>query len=179
MPRGRPVDTAKRNRAITLMTVKNLPRNQIARQLGLAGATVTDIARQIGHEFNRKDTALAVAARQVDLKAERTELAQMAAARAREALEDMDAPHEVTEFSADAGEFVTHLRNQPSITDRQRLAYTATMLLRTATQLDRSEEGAGVRAGVAVVDGLAAGFGALAAALREEGHDPTALPDQD
>lgn len=49
-----------------------LGRNQIAQQVGLSVGSITKVARELGLAFDRSKTAVAVAARQLDLADRRT-----------------------------------------------------------------------------------------------------------
>lgn len=70
MPRGRPVDDKTRERARELIR-DGVGRNDVARQLGIAAASVTMIAKAAGLDFSRSATAVAVEARRVDRAARR------------------------------------------------------------------------------------------------------------
>lgn len=145
-----PVAPAKRRHAERLMK-QGLGRNEIARRLDVSGYTITKIAGQVGHTFDRYETALAVQARVIDLARDRMELARRVLAEAFNVADDFRAPVDVTEFDAERGQFRTFTRGEPTILERQRLAYTLTLLTKAAADLARAEDGAGVTDGVSIV----------------------------
>ncbi|MGP7814341.1 helix-turn-helix domain-containing protein [Glutamicibacter soli] len=70
----RPLDPAKQQEIVQLAS-SGMTRNEIAKKVGCAPATVSRWANRAGIEFDRSATQSAVAARQMDLKALRSEAA--------------------------------------------------------------------------------------------------------
>lgn len=94
MPRRndhRPVTDEERAAMHTDM-LNGMSRNAIARKYERAAATVSDVADQHHFTFDRTQTALAVAARAVDIADMQQQLARKFMVRADEALDAIDAP---------------------------------------------------------------------------------------
>lgn len=70
MPRGHPVDPATRAR-IKELHAQGLGRNDIARDAGVSGYTVTKVCREEGLSFDREATKAATEAKVVDNRARR------------------------------------------------------------------------------------------------------------
>jgi len=174
---GKPVDPETRAHIVALMRA-GMGRNAIAREVGLAGSTITTIARAEGHTFERTDSEVAVRARQIDMAKERQELAQMFLLRAREALEDMDAPTELGHWSS-AGEhggaqYDTVILDAPTVADRRNLMTIAGIAIQRAADLTRASDGGGVEDGISIITSLANALNSVAdAALTNV--DPTAV----
>lgn len=151
------VSPETRARVIELFA-EGMGRNAIAREVGISGGSVTTIARDVDHVFERRDTELAVRARQIDLAAARAELAQMLIVRAREALEDMDAPVESGHWSSStehtSASYDSVVLDEPTIADRQRLITIAGIGIQRAADLTRASDGGGVEEGISVVMAL-------------------------
>lgn len=199
MPRGRPVDPETRARIVEALESRpDVGRNTLAREFEVAAATVTAIAREVGHEFDRSSTALAVRARQVDLSALRGELAQAALLRAWEALEAMDAPATMVHFETgfhhdvldvtdgqprvlskyEPGEFREHVLDAPTFSDQRNLATIFGIMTQRAADLTRADTGAGAEAGAGLLDGLSTALHVAAEHLRNDSStDPTIVPD--
>lgn len=182
MPKGRPVDAQTRARMLELFAEGKLGRNAIARELGVAGSTVTLVAKEVGHEFNWEATELAVRAHSIQAAQIRSRLAQMALLRAAETLEAMDAPTTLVHYQAttehDTGGWKEHVLDTPTIADQRNLATTFGILVSRASDLMRSTEGAASAEAVSMLDTLAAGIEAAARALEasDASTDPTAEP---
>lgn len=88
-----PVDAKTRERILALAAEGKLSRNAIARECGVSPSTVT---RLVGvGKFDRSQTAAAVEARTVDLKAQRSELSEMAVAEVKRLFGLMTSQHTV------------------------------------------------------------------------------------
>ena len=95
------------------------PRNQIARDHGVSGSTVTNIAHQehITSAFDRSQTVKATQSKQADNAALRTELIAEYYAVARRLLARVEAPHTVALMGPGGAELVT--TRLPSLRDAQ------------------------------------------------------------
>lgn len=67
------LDEAKRRNIVAMIEEGN-GRNEIARAVGVAASTVSNVARQAGLTFDRQQTAVAAAAQATDAKARRQAL---------------------------------------------------------------------------------------------------------
>jgi len=122
---GRPVTDAERER-VRALHAQGLNCREIADEIGRARSTVSVIARDLGLSFDRAQTQQATAARQVDARARRAELANLALDDAHEmrrrALAS-DTGRDARDYAAAYGVFVDrHLRLVEVDADRQGLA---------------------------------------------------------
>lgn len=159
-----------------------LGRNQIARELGIAGATVSKLAKSFEPplEFDRAATALALAAVRIDHAAERSTLKSMLLVRAREALEAMDTPHLVFSFGGKDNTYSQRLLDVPPVGDQRNLMTIAAIAIQRHADLERVDQNGGDLAGaVGMVGALHEALGLAAAALSSTGDlpDPTITPE--
>jgi hypothetical protein len=168
---GRPVDPETRQSVVDLHS-EGWSRNDIARHLGIAGATVTKIAQEQEPPlvFDRSATALAVAARQLDLAAARQEVSQMLVV-AREALESMDSPIEVYSFGGKDNTFASEVLDAPSPADQRNLMTIAAIAVQRHVELVKVDSGRDELQAASVLDGLQAAFAGAAEALRPAAED--------
>lgn len=182
MTRGVSVNPETRQR-IAELCAQGMTRNAIAREVQLAGGTVSRIAAEIGHTFDRTETRAAVEARQVDLAAERVKLAEAAALQAWQALDDMNAPTLLVHFEAGtdnrAGGFREHLLDRPQITDQRNLATVFGIMVSKVAELSRPLGGSTSAESLSVLERVGDSIANAARALLDEGVDPTVEPDDD
>lgn len=185
MPRGRPVDPETRARVVAMLLEPNPVRNRIARECGVAGSTVTLIAREEGVEFDRAQTELALQAKTLDMKAARQRIAAMLLIRAQEAIDSMDEPVTYFELSKD-GSWVEYEADGPTIADRQRLVTIAGIATQRHADLLRLDATPETTAQESVVATMISGLEAMAAAIRaraaaegtpDSGDAPSSDPD--
>lgn len=160
-----------------------LGRNQIARELKIAAASVTKAARSFDPplEFDRTATALAVAAARVDSAAERETLKAMLLVRAREALEAMDAPALVFSFGGKDNTYAEHYLDAPPVADQRNYMTIAAIALQRHADLVKAETGPGdLPAALGMVGLLHKGLGLALDGMAEAGElvDPTETPEQ-
>lgn len=134
--RPRPV-TDETRASVERLFGQGLGRNDIARELGIAAGTVTKIAQAAGLSFDRKLTALATAARQVDLAADRAELEKMLLVRAREALERMDQPYLLGSFGGKENVWNETLLDEAPVEVQRNLMTIAGIAVQRAAELGR------------------------------------------
>lgn len=177
---GAPVDAVTRARIVELASEGKLSRNQIAREVGIAGSTVSRIAKDAGIVFDTTNSELAVAVR----SAKAAELRQLVAIkmlhRASEALDDMDAPT-VTGHWSNATEhlssqYLEHTMDGPTISDRRNLMTIAAIGFQRAGELLDKVDTTKLDAGRSVLESLARGLSAASASILSE-VDPTVVPD--
>ena len=180
MPRGRPVDDETRARIATLCA-EGLTRNAIARAVGVAGSTVSLVAADLGHTFDRTEIRAALEARQVDLAAERQRLAEAAIAQAWQALDDMNAPAVMVHFEAGnehrRGEFREHILDRPTVSDLRNLATVFGIMTTKVAELTRPLSGHVADGALSVLEQVGDSLADAARRLAAEGVDPTAEPD--
>lgn len=176
----RPVTDETRSEVQRLHGI-GLGRNEIARELNVGAATVTNVCRSFDPplEFDRDMTALAVRARQIDLAAARAEVSQMLVVRAREALEAMDAPVEVYSFGGANNTFASEVLDAPSPADQRNLMTIAAIAVQRHVELVKVDSGRDELQAASVLDGLQAAFAGAADALRPTVEDALTTPDSE
>ena len=158
-----------------------LGRNAIARALDVPAATVSGIARALGLEFDREQTALALRARQIDLAAERATIKSMLLVRARDALEALDAPALVYSFGGKDNTYAERVLDAPPVADQRNLMTIAGIALTRYADLDRVDNGAtGTAEAVGMLDRLSSALTVAVESMTADGDlpDPTRTPDQ-
>lgn len=194
--RGLPVSDETRAQAIELMRAGELGRNAIARETGLSTASVTNIAQEIGHTFDRSKSELAVAARTVDLAKMRVELAHAFALEAWQSMEDMHSPALLVQFEAGRnvneyedgklvrtrtkpGKFRSTVLPEPSFSDKRNLMTIAGIAVTKIAELTKSTAAEGSADAVSYLDNLGAALSVASEALRSRDaeSDPTVEPE--
>ncbi|MFD8545647.1 hypothetical protein [Streptomyces sp. NPDC059649] len=107
-------------------------RNEIAREVGLALATITGIARDAGLSFDRSATAAATAARQADLAAMRYKTAIELHEMGDKLLAQVFQPHTVWAFGGKDNTYAEEHHPEPPPAEKKSLVQAA------ATAFDRS-----------------------------------------
>lgn len=159
-------------------------RNEIARELQIAGAYVTGVAKDIGHSW--VEAAINAEGRQARLErlaAARERIEEALLAEAEQSLEDMHAPAELHHYQArtehDSGGWRSLTLPEPSFQDRRALMTVVGIGVQRATELGRATTaGANVDSGAGILDRLADVADALGPLLRAQGVDPTELPSE-
>lgn len=180
MPRGRPIEPETRAQIIALAR-EGIGRNEIARRLKVAGATVTAVTEPEGIVFDWSSTDLATRARRVQVGAMRTDLAHAALLRAGEMLESMSAPIELVHYQAktehDSGGWKRTILDGPTPSDMRNMATVFGILTSRAADLLRSTAGGGANADVvSVLGGIGEALSAVAESMSDPSSDPTAEP---
>jgi hypothetical protein len=173
-------DLARRPRPVTDQTradverlfAAGLGRNEIARELEISAGTVSKVAKSLGLLFNREQTALAVAARQVDLAEMRARLEKKLLVRADEALEAMDQPYLLGSFGGKENVWNETLLDEAPVEVKRNLMTIAGIGVQRAAELGRRTT-AGEQLGVA--ESLA---DSIDAALIEWARQQVDLSDQ-
>ena len=182
MPRRndhRPVTDEERDEMLADMR-EGMSRNAIARKFGRATGTVTDVAQEYGHQFDRSQTELARAARALDVKDAQERMAKMFLERGIEALEAMDGRYEITQWSPPSefhsGEFVT-TSVEPSPGDLRQYMTTAAIGMQRARELLSSGVNDDQVAAKNLLTGLRDGLDQIIAGSVPAEDDPTRMPD--
>ena len=176
----RPV-TDETRAEVARLHADGLGRNAIARALDVPAATVSGIARALGLEFDREQTALALRARQIDLAAERATIKSMLLVRARDALEALDAPALVYSFGGKDNTYAERVLDAPPVADQRNLMTIAGIALTRYADLDRVDNGAtGTAEAVGMLDRLSSALTVAVESMTADGDlpDPTRTPDQ-
>lgn len=147
-------------------------RNDLAKQLGVALATVTNHAKHCGITFDRAATATAVQARQIDCAAARVDIKQRLYLRAQKNLTRLEAPAYRYRIVT-GGEYATSETVQdedPPASSEKDHAAAITQYLNAALKLEQVDQSSTLAAAHSLLDTLAAGFGAAAAAYTPPGQ---------
>jgi len=190
---GEPVTPETRARVLALFA-ERMGRNAIAREVGLPATRITTIAREVGHEFDRKDSELAVRARSIDLAVIRGDLAKAALVKAWDALEQIEAPAIMVQFETghhypetidgiteqkwQPGGWREHTLDAPTFSDQRNLATIFGIMVSRANDLTRTVDANGSAESLAYVDGMKAALEVVQAhhLKNEPGTDPTEEP---
>lgn len=138
----RPVITDAMRARVTELHAAGRGRNDIAKELGIAAATVTKIAQELGLDFSRAQTAIAVKARSVDLADMRLRLAEKMTLAADELLDSRDKPYLVYAFGGKENDYNEHTLDRPPVETVRTIVQTAGIAFDKATKfLETSDEG--------------------------------------
>lgn len=160
-------------------------RNEIARELGIAGAYVTGVAQGMGHSWVA--AAQNEAGRQTRLEriaAAKERLEEALFAEAEASLADMHAPAELHHYQSatefDSGGWHSLTLPEPTFQDRRALMTVVGIAVQRATELGKaSTAGDATDTGRGVIDSLADGLEGFADHLRKSGVNPTETPAED
>lgn len=156
MSRGVPVQPKTRAKIVDLIQ-QEVPRNQIARDCGVSTATVSRIAKAAGLEFDRSQTRAATSAREVDLAALRTRLAEKMADRSERMLDRLDSPYLVYNFGGKDNTYEEHTLDSPPVEVERNAVATAGIAFDKLTRIvERDSSGTDDAVGMlgALADGL-------------------------
>lgn len=176
----RPVEDEEQQAMLADMEA-GMSRNAIARKYSRAASTVTLVAQEHGHVFDRSQTELARAALTLDVREAQEKMAKMFLERGIEALEGMDGRYELTQWSAPSefsqGEFV-RTSVEPSPADLQRLMTTAAIGMQRARELIAGGVNSETEAAKSLLTGLRDGIDRMIeGAPLPAAEDPTRMPD--
>ena len=152
-------------------------RNEIARRIGISAGSVTNICRAADRAFDRSETAKATEARQIDLAAGRTRLAEKMLAVAEGMLDSVEKPYLVYSFGGKDNDYNEHTLASAPFEVRQRALTGAGVAFDKLTRIVEKAD-SGIDQASGVLDQLAAGFTAAAAAYRAE-ETTTDEPERD
>lgn len=118
-----------------------LGRNSIARELGIAAATVTRICQERGLLFDRAATRQALAARRIDCAALRTELEQQLLEDAQRLRAQLWQPHEYRDHGGRDFVEVKWTRDEPNPVDKKHLMQAASAAIDRSIRLAELDKG--------------------------------------
>lgn len=157
-----------------------MSRNEIARKYQRSGGTVTTVAQEHGHIFDRSQTELARAALKLDVREAQERMAHMFLQRGIEALEAMDGRYEITQWSPPSefhsGEFV-RTSVEPSPRDQQAQMTTAAIAMQRARDLIAGGVNSETAAARSLLSGLRDGIQTMLDQPMPADEDPTRMPD--
>jgi hypothetical protein len=119
-----PINPAIRD-AIIADFATDKARNQIARDHGVGLGTVTKIAQEVGHVFDRSATKHATEAVVADNKARRADVSRKFLEKADKLLDQMEQPHIVFNIGGKDNVYTEHLMDAPPTADIRNLMTSA------------------------------------------------------
>ncbi|MEC3977887.1 helix-turn-helix domain-containing protein [Amycolatopsis sp. H20-H5] len=114
-------------------------RNQIAKDIGRSGATVSKIARELGLSFDRSATAAATEAKVIDAKARRAALAVALLGDAERLREQLFAPAEIHSFGGKENTHNSVQVPQPQFADQRNIIQATSTAITTSLRLDQHD----------------------------------------
>lgn len=145
-------------------------RNEIARRIGISAGSVTNICRAADRAFDRSETKHATEARQIDLAAGRTRLAEKMLAASEDMLDRIDDPYLVFSFGGKENDYNEHTLTSAPVEVRRNVITTAGITFDKLTRIVEKDNG-GLDQAVGVLDQIADGFRAAAEKYRSESPD--------
>lgn len=163
------ISNEKRQHVLTLHA-EGHPRNEIARRVGISAGSVTNICRNADRAFDRSETKHATEARQIDLAAGRTRLAEKMLAASENMLDRIDDPYLVYSFGGKENDYAEHTLESAPVEVRRNVITTAGITFDKLTRIVEKDNG-GLDQAVGVLDQIADGFKAAAEKYRSETPD--------
>lgn len=161
MARGRPVEPELRAKAVAMMR-EGKGRNEIARETGIAAATITKIAAEEGHAFDMASTETAVAVAKVSRAARRGAIIDRLYARTEKILDRLEADSYTYSLMGPNGvETVTE--PYPPAADEKNFATSIHSYLKDAADLELVDDGDGLAPMESMLGRLAQRFGLVEA----------------
>lgn len=159
MTAARPVTDADKER-VKELHAQGMSRNDIARQLGRSGRTISRIAVELGLTFERAGaTAAATAAKVADGQARRAQLQLDALEGAQKLYAQMFAPCKAFNFGGKENTYNDTQLNEPTFVDKRNIAVAMQALANTALRLAEYDKGNDLGDAKSMLGTLAAGLG--------------------
>lgn len=144
MTRGNPPKVTDLHRArVTDLHGRGFGRNAIARELGFSGATITTICQELGLDFDRAATKVAVNARKVDAAALRSELELQLLEDAQKLRAQIWQPHEYRDYGGKDFVLRKWTQDEPQPVDKLKLMQATGIAVDRAVrlgELDKADE---------------------------------------
>ncbi|MGI5178662.1 helix-turn-helix domain-containing protein [Dactylosporangium sp. CA-152071] len=154
----RPVTDHDRDQ-VRALHAQGLSRNEIARQIGRSGKTVSNIAKAAGLTFERgPEVAAATEARKVDAKARRAALALALLDDAERLRKQLFAPCTVYSFGGRDNTFEQALIEEPSFRDKRDLMQAVSTAIDRSVKLDEYDSGANLGQVVSLLETIGRGL---------------------
>lgn len=164
-----PLPEADRTRILKLHG-QGMTRNDIARETGRSGSTVTKVVHDAGLSFDRTATKAATEARKADLAARRADLRIKFLDRADELLDMFDKPVTVFNFGGRDNTYEERTLDRPTIGDMRSLIQAAATASTQEIRIGQADADQGEQAARSLLGGLAVALG-LANPDPEPGDD--------
>lgn len=154
----KPTPPQKRQQVIKLHAAGHT-RNQIAKQTGIAPATVTKICQQENLTFNRDHTRAAVAAKQIDAKARRAELRELLLEDAHKLRQQLWAPTRLLNFGGKDNTLNETLLDEPLFVDKKNILSAVGIAVDRVVKLDALDNDNGIADAQSMIQKLIEGIG--------------------
>lgn len=122
---------------------QGMTRNDIARQLGRAPATISTYAAAQGLSFDRSRIEAATEARKADFRARRAELSDQLLTRAAEFLRQMDEPHLTFKIGGRDNVYTEHILDRPPVEALRNLVLSAAIAIDKHAVLEKIDSDTG------------------------------------
>jgi AraC-like DNA-binding protein len=164
---GRPIDPAKRQRILELHAT-GLSRNEIAREAGVSGSTVSKVCSEAGLTFDRTKTVAATKALVADAKHRRAELAEHLLDDADRLRRQLWEPAKAFSFGGRDNTYNEVELDKPTFADQLKILQAVDVATRRHQALIEMDTSSGATAAESVLDRLEAGFAEYANTTPEE-----------
>ena len=160
MPRkpSNPVTDQERER-VKQLHAEGLGRNAIAAELGRPTGTVTNIARQLGLDFDRTATEAAVKARKIDLAEKRGLLREKFLNRADELLNRAAEPYLVHNFGGKDNTYAEHQLDLPPAAEARNLTQAAATAATAEIRISQADNDHGLESVRSMLGNLGSALG--------------------
>jgi hypothetical protein len=169
MPAPRPVTDADRD-AVRAGHTAGKSRNAIAREIGRSTWTVTKLGRELGLDWDRAATAAATAARVVDAKARRAQLALDLLGDAERLRRQLWEPCVVHAFGGKENTYAEHVVSEPPFADKRNIMASVQLAANTSARLVEQDSDDGATDARSMLGDLARGLTAAYNALDADEH---------
>lgn len=172
---GPPITDHDRQR-VRALHAAGWTRNDIAKELGRSGSTISKIAAELGLGFDRKSVAAATEARRVDAKARRVALMHDLLDDANRLRKQMWTPCTIHAFGGRDNVYNSKKVDQPPFREQRDIMYAAGIAIEKSLRLDDHDGDAGADDAKSMIGALAAG---LTEAYKAINEDETAGPSDE
>lgn len=172
--------TDDERRRIRDLHASGLSRNEIAKELGRAGSTVSKIAKELGLSFERgHEVEAATKARVADAKVRRAELMHELLDDAEKLRNQLFAPTIIHSFGGKDHTYNSKPVEQPLFKDQRDIMQSVSVAINASLRLDHHDTDGGAEGARGMVTALFGALSIAADALPPEDDGDTDDPDDD
>lgn len=167
-----PVTQADRDR-VRELHAQGMSRNDIARDIGRSGSTVTKIAKQLGLSFERgAEVAAATEAMRADAKARRAELVLLLVEDAHKLREQLWKECTIHNFGGRDNTHNSKVIDRPLFGDQRAILMSVNNAVNTALKIEEFDAGTGLPQAVSLLERIATGLTARHGTGDDEHPEP-------
>ncbi|WP_460393983.1 helix-turn-helix domain-containing protein [Actinophytocola sediminis] len=170
---ARPITDEDRRRVRSLHAAGR-NRNQIAKELGRSGSTVSKIAAELGLSFNREAAKAATEARVADAKARRADLMHALLDDAERLRCQLFAPTTIHSFGGKDNTYASRDVTQPLFRDQRDIMQSVSTAITSSLRIDDHDTDSGAEGAKSMIGTL---FGALQGAYDQMQDTPDDGPE--